>query len=117
MFNSKHIKIALSAVAFAGALAAGSANASAAEGGTAHCTVSDIGSDNYEGPMRTTIHCLNDTGHYTAGNVNCRAVSEEQQKMWVSMATAALLSGKKLTIYWDDSCGSRAIHTIYMFNQ
>ncbi len=111
-------KLALSITAFAITLAAGAGSASAAgPGATMACTLVGVSADNSASPMRTTLSCLSDANLYSTGyGGTCPAISLELQKLWESMAMAALLSGKKLNIWWNDTCGSRAITSIQLAN-
>ncbi len=90
-----------------------------AAGGNNPCVVYEVSTDSSgptSQPVRLTLHCVNDSNQYTAGYATCSAASLEQVKLWSSYAVAAFLSGKRLYIYWDNTCGTRAISSIYLNN-
>jgi len=104
MSKSQIIKIALSAALSGLALTAGAGNAHATASSTSGCTVYDVGADT--NATKLTLHCVGDSHHYSTNYTTCPAVNTEQVKMWESMMMAALLSGKKLNIWWDDTCSA-----------
>ena len=66
---------------------------------------------------RLRIFCTADnTSYYTNPNSSCPAASVDMVKMWESIATSALMSGKKLNITYT-SCGvDRAIDSLGIGN-
>jgi hypothetical protein len=106
-FKSRSTKYVCTALLAAGAVAAVAIPAFAATGQTHNCVIFDISADT--NASRLTVHCTNDTNHYTAGYSGCPATNTAQIQMWHSQAMAAMLSGKKMSIWWDDACGSRAM--------
>jgi hypothetical protein len=84
----------------------------AGNGQTSNCVIWDVGTDT--NGTRLTLHCTNDSNHYTAGYSGCAATSVEQVKQWHSQAMAALLAGKKVSLWWNDSCGTRAMSGFVM---
>jgi len=86
----------------------------AATGQTTNCVVYDVGVDT--NGTRLTFHCVNDFKDYTAGYAGCPTAGIEQVKQWHSQAMAALLSGKKVNLWWNDSCGTRALSGFVMTN-
>ena len=65
--------------------------------------------------MRVTLYCNSDGFSYSINwGGTCPAINVDQQKVWQSMIQAAYLSGRKLNVWWDNACGSRAITAIQM---
>ena len=87
----------------------------ATPGQTSNCVVFDVGVDT--NGSRLTFHCFNDANDYTAGYAGCAQPGIEAIKQWHSQAMAALLSGKKVSLWWDNACGKRAISGFVMYAQ
>ena len=102
------VKVGLAAMLAGSGVFAVATNAFAATGVQNACTIYDVGVDT--NGTRLTIHCVNDSNHYTAGyGGTCPVAGADQIKAWHSQAMAALLAGKKVNIWWNDACGSRAM--------
>lgn len=107
----------LSATAFAIALSVGHGSAAAATGSTLVCTVSSVSSDNAAAPMRFSAWCNGNASlTYSIGYSGCQSNPTDLQKLWQSLLISAFLSGKKVNIWWDDSCGSRAINAVQILS-
>jgi hypothetical protein len=99
----------MSAAALMGTAALGIAgHALAADGRTDFCVIYDVDVDT--NASRLTLHCAGDTNTYTAGYSGCAATNVDQIKIWHSQAMAAMLSGNKSTLWWNNACGSRAMY-------
>lgn len=127
MSKSQLVKIALSAALSCLALTAGARNAHAG-GSTGQCKVYDVSTDS--NATRVLLHCYDDSSLYITNEAACPASpaispSTEQVKLWESMIMAALLAGKKITIWYNDTTdpkmgtacvGHRAITAVYVNN-
>src|SRR5262245_32876639 len=115
MFKFTFAKCVGAAIMVASGIALVALPAMAATGTTNNCIIWDVGVDT--NGTRLTLHCTNDVNHYTAGYSGCAAAGIEQIRQWHSQAMAALLAGKKVSIWWDNSCGSRAMSGFVMTTQ
>jgi hypothetical protein len=85
----------------AGALVAGRALAAVQY----DCMIVDISADT--NATHLTVRCANDSHAYTAGyGTGCPAANTEQIKLWHSQAMAALLAGKRSTMWYTDCASS-----------
>ena len=107
MSKFKFVRFGVAGALLLSAVALVAGEAFAAPGTTNDCVIYDVAVDT--NATRLTLHCTNDPNHYTAGYAGCPAASADQIKAWHSQAMAALLSGKKVAIVWDNACGSRAM--------
>ena len=113
MRTSSFAKWIAAPIAVAAALVAVPFSARAVNGSTTACVLWDVGTDT--NGTRLTIHCTNDTNHYTAGYSGCSpAAGPEQIRQWHSQAMAALLAGKNVNLWWNDTCGTRALSGFVM---
>jgi hypothetical protein len=120
-------KLTFTRFAFASALIACAglvvaSDAEAATGVKTLCDIWDVGSET--GPnstLRLVVHCVGDTNHYGANKSTCTQTSSaEQVKLWTGIATSALLSGRKLNIFWDNTgcpAGTHSIRELYLTTQ
>ena len=91
-------------------LLGGRANA----GSTVGCTVQNVFYD----PGRLDVLC-DGVQYYTNPGGTCHTDSIDDVKIWYSMAMAAYLSGKRLSIAFEDpsgSCGSNTIWSLQISN-
>ena len=112
MFKFKSTRFGVAGALLLSAVAVVAGDAFAVTGETHNCIIHDVSVDT--NLTRLTLHCTNDGNHYTAGYAGCPARNADQIKAWHSQGMAALLAGKKVSIWWDNACGSRAMSGFVM---
>jgi hypothetical protein len=106
----KFILIVSSLVAFS-FFAGGTANATS----TATCTVTKVAYQSWTSAKYFYVGC-SDGNYYAAflvGAGQCAASDIDTIKLWQSLATAAQLSGKQLTIIYNPNVGSCGAKTLF----
>jgi hypothetical protein len=119
MVESKFARLVFPTLVLMIALATGEGSAQALASSTLGCTVYDVEADavsNSSTAPRIFFHCVNDGNLYSVNDAPCFVVSADLAKQYSSMLTSALLSGKKLDLWWDNACGTRAITGMHLLS-
>jgi hypothetical protein len=73
------------------------------------CQPNTVALDGWSASARLKINCKDGNWYYTNPGGSCATADIDMVKLWQSMAMSALLSGKKLNVYYDSACGNRTI--------